>query len=166
MGRPLVIAAVALAMAACGGGDAARPATTSAPARGAAAHGVRLVRIGTFDQPLYVTAPAGDRRRVFVVEQAGRIMVVRGGRKLAQPFLDIRSQVLSGGEQGLLSMAFAPDYARSGRFYVYFTGRDSRQHVVEYRRASADRALRGSARVILRMNDPESNHNGGLLLFG
>jgi glucose/arabinose dehydrogenase len=127
---------------------------------------VRLVPIGRFDQPLYVTSPPGDRRRQFVVEQGGRIFVIRGGRRLAEPFLDIRSQVLSGGERGLLSLAFAPDYATSRRFYVYFTGRDGRQNVVEYRAPSDDRADRRSARLVLRMDDSESNHNGGLLLFG
>ena len=116
---------------------------------------------------MYVTSPPGDRRRVFVVEQGGRIMVVLGGRKRrSRPFLDIRSQVQSGGEQGLLSVAFAPDYASSGRFYVYFTDRSGDQRVVEYRRASADRADAGSARLVLRMDDSEANHNGGLLLFG
>ena len=93
-------------------------------------------------------------------------MVVRNGRKLGTPFLDISSQVTSGGEQGLLSMAFAPDYASSGRFYVYFTDGDGDQRVVEYRRASANRADPGSARLVLAMPDSESNHNGGLLLFG
>ena len=63
-------------------------------------------------------------------------------------------------------MAFAPDYASSGRFYVYFTDNDGDQRVVEYRRASADRADAGSARLVLQMADSESNHNGGLLLFG
>ena len=100
-------------------------------------------------RPVFVTAPRGDRRVQFVVEQGGRIMVVRDGRKLATPFLDISAQVTSGGEQGLLSMAFAPDYASSGRFYVYFTDDDGDQRVVEYRRASADRADAGSARLVL-----------------
>jgi glucose/arabinose dehydrogenase len=114
-----------------------------------------------------VTAPPGDTRRVFVVEQAGRIMVVREGHKLATPFLDIRSLVTSGGEQGLLSVAFPPDYAQSRRFYVYYTDRDSDQRVVEYRSASSpDRADASSARVVMHMNDDEGNHNGGLLLFG
>ena len=181
--RVLAPAAIAAAVVVLGcggsGGDgasagatpasAATPAETAAapdPATTAAGHGVRLVRIGTFDAPLYLTAPPGDTSEQFVVEQGGRIMIVRNGRKLAKPFLDIRSQVTSGGEQGLLSMAFAPDYASSGLFYVYFTGRDQNQHVVEYRRASADRADAGSARPVLTMADRESNHNGGLLLFG
>jgi glucose/arabinose dehydrogenase len=110
--------------------DATGTATSAAPQASAAA-GLRLVRVGSFDQPLYVTAPRGDTRRVFVVEQGGTIRVVRGGKVLRTPFLDIRSQVVNSGEQGLLSMAFAPDYARSGRFYVYFTDRGEQQRIVE-----------------------------------
>lgn len=127
---------------------------------------LQLKPVGRFTAPLYVTAPPGDRRRVFVVEQAGRIRVVRDGRILARPFLDIRRLVTSGGEQGLLGLAFAPDYRSSGRFYVYYTDRRAQQRVVEYRRATADRAKAGSARLVLRMADPESNHNGGQLQFG
>jgi glucose/arabinose dehydrogenase len=182
--RPRVILAAAGVVAGlvlgCGGSDGgssaratatptrapAEATATPAPASGAARTGVRLVRIGRFQAPVYVTAPPGDRHVQFVVEQGGRIMVVRDGRKRDTPFLDISSQVTSGGEQGLLSMAFAPDYASSGRFYVYFTDGDGDQRVVEYQRASADRADAGSARLVLEMADRESNHNGGLLLFG
>ena len=127
---------------------------------------MRLKKIGDFSSPVFVTAPRGERDRQFVVEQDGRVLVVRGGRKLGTPFLDIRDQVTAGGEQGLLSLAFAPDYADSGRFYVYFTDKDQNQRIVEYRRASADRADAGSARLVLRMEDSESNHNGGQLQFG
>ena len=67
-----------------------------------AAAGVKLVRIGSFDHPLYATAPPGDRHRVFVVEQTGRIRVVRDGRKLGTPFLDLRNQVSCCDERGLL----------------------------------------------------------------
>jgi glucose/arabinose dehydrogenase len=149
--------AAALLIAACGsGGDPA-----AAPG-----NGVTLVPVGRFEAPVWVTAPPGDTHRLFVAEQAGRIMVVRGGRKLAQPFLDLRSQVLAGGEQGLFSIAFAPDYARSGLFYVAYTGRDGNQNVVEGRRASADRADPSSVRLVLRMADTEPNHNGGSLVFG
>ncbi len=142
----------------------ARPTTGARAA--AAPRGVRLKKIGSFDNPLYLTSPPGDKRRQFVVEQGGRIKVVRGGKTLAQPFLDIRSLVTSGGEQGLLSFAFAPDHARTGLFYVYYTDKDSNQRVVEYRRATPDRADPRSARLVLRMEDHESNHNGGLLKFG
>ena len=167
----MLLLVLALLAAACGSGDGAAttqgaPTTAGETATTAASRGVRLVQIGNFDTPVYVTAPPEDRRRVFVVEQGGRIMLVRGGRKLATPFLDIRRLVTAGGEQGLLSVAFPPDYAESGRFYVYYTGRDEDQHVVEYRRATEDRADPGSARPVLEMADEESNHNGGLLLFG
>ncbi|HEY5143471.1 MAG TPA: PQQ-dependent sugar dehydrogenase [Solirubrobacteraceae bacterium] len=159
----LLLGAVAAGLVACG----ATSADPGGPARGTAqAAATRLVTVGRFDAPLYVTAPPGDARRLMVVEQRGRIRVVRGGRTLATPFLDITSKVTSGGEQGLLGLAFAPDYGTSGLFYVYYTGRDQREWVVEYHRASADRADPASARTVLRMDDPESNHNGGNLQFG
>jgi glucose/arabinose dehydrogenase len=168
---------VLVAAASCGGGDggdgraatptpAATEAAPESPAAPSRARGVRLQRVGSFDAPLYVTSPPGDRSREFVVEQGGRVMVMRDGRKLGTPFLDIREQVTSGGEQGLLSIAFAPDYADSGLFYVYYTGRSGDQRIVEYHRRDADHADTGSARLVLRMADSESNHNGGLLLFG
>jgi glucose/arabinose dehydrogenase len=143
-------------------------ATTAPEASAAQAkRGVRLVKVGGFNTPVYVTQPPGDSRRLMVVEQTGRIMVVRGGRKVATPFLDIRSQVEYGGEQGLLSVAFPPDYQSSGRFYVYFTNRGAADNrIVEYRRATADRANPASARVVLTMPNLEPNHNGGLMLFG
>ena len=169
----VIVLATAALVGACGSGDGASGGTgASGTANGddapatAAARGVRLKRIGRFSSPVYVTAPPGDRRHLFVVEQEGRIRVLVGGRVRKTPFLDIRSQVTAGGEQGLLSVAFAPDYARSGRFYVYFTDRSADQRVVEYRRASAERADAGSARLVLKMDDSEGNHNGGLLLFG
>ena len=169
----VIVLATAALVGACGSGDGASGgAGASGTASGdgtpatTAARGVRLKRIGRFSSPVYLTAPPGDRRHLFVVEQEGRIRVLTGGRARRTPFLDIRSQVTAGGEQGLLSVAFAPDYARSGRFYVYFTDRSQDQRVVEYRRGSAERADAGSARLVLKMDDSEGNHNGGLLLFG
>src|SRR3954451_9271034 len=88
--------------------------------------GVVLQRVGgasfNFQAPLYVTSPPGDRDRIFVVERAGRVQIVRNNAELAQPFLDVHTRTsTSDGERGLLSMAFAPDYATSGKFYVYYT---------------------------------------------
>jgi glucose/arabinose dehydrogenase len=180
MSRLTVLFLLAAALVACGSGGETDPAlepepgtavqgeaTPSPEATAAQSRGVRLVRVGNFDTPVYVTAPRGDRRRVFVVEQGGRIRVIRGGKTLATPFLDIRARVLAGGEQGLLSVAFPPDYADSGRFYVYFTERNGDfNSVYEFRRRTADTADAGSARLVLRMPNLESNHNGGLLLFG
>jgi glucose/arabinose dehydrogenase len=127
------------------------------PAAGTTAARVRLRRIGSFTAPVYLTAPPGDEHRLFVVEQAGTIREVRDGRKLGKPFLDIRSQVQSGGERGLLSMAFAPDYAKSKLYYVYFTGRDGDIHVVEF----------PTRRELIRIeHSTYPNHNGGQLQFG
>lgn len=182
--RPAVALALAAAalLVACGSDSTAEKADTttnatastnddtggSTPAQGraAAGRGVRLVKVGEFEAPVYLTAPPGDKRRLFIVEQAGEIVVVRGGKPQAQPFLDIRSKVTAGGEQGLLSMAFAPDYAQSGLFYVYYTEKSGTESIWEYHRASEDRADPNSARLVLRMDDPEPNHNGGLMIFG
>ncbi|MFL5816084.1 MAG: PQQ-dependent sugar dehydrogenase [Conexibacter sp.] len=128
---------------------------------------MKLTKIGRFSSPDYVTQPPGERRRLFVVEQGGKIRVVRDGRVLRAPFLDLSSLVVSGGEQGLLGLAFAPDYASSGRFYVDYTDRNGDTRIVEYRRGfSPDRANPRSARQLLFQDQPESNHNGGQLAFG
>jgi len=133
----------------------------------AAARGVRLVEVGRFSEPVALAAPPGDRRRVFVVEQGGRIRVVRDGRVLDRPFLDIRDDVVAGGEQGLLGLAFAPDYATSGRFYVYYTAAGSGTNTVaELRAAGPERADPSSRRILIAQRDTESNHNGGQLQFG
>ena len=133
-----------------------------------AARGVKLRRIGSFSSPVYVTAPRGDTHRLFVVERAGRILVVRDGRTLSTPFLNISSQVRTDGERGLLSMAFAPDYASSGRFYVYFTDNSGDIHIQEFRRSAGNPDVAGgSARNLLTIGHREfSNHDGGQLQFG
>ncbi len=174
-----LLAASALALGACTASDDSRDdgavtatptasTTTSGASASAASDSVRLATVGTFDTPVYVTAPPGERRRIFVVEQGGKIRVMRGGKLRPAPFLDITSRVTSGGEQGLLSMAFAPDYAKTRRFYVNYTDRAGVQRVVEYRRSksNAERADAGSARLVLRYDGIEANHNGGLVVFG
>jgi glucose/arabinose dehydrogenase len=133
-----------------------------------AARGVRLRKVGDFNAPVYVTAPPGDATRLFVVERAGTIRVVLHGHELGAPFLDVSSQVRTDGERGLLSMAFAPDYARSGLFYIYFTDTTGDIHIQELKRSSnPNRAIPGSARNLLTVNHREfSNHDGGQLQFG
>ncbi|HEX2104809.1 MAG TPA: PQQ-dependent sugar dehydrogenase [Solirubrobacteraceae bacterium] len=130
---------------------------------------VRLVPVGTFDAPTYLTAPPGDTSRVFVVERGGTIRVVRDGAVLPAPFLDLRP-LPTDGERGLLSMAFAPDYAASGLFYVYFTAPGTGAITVQERRRDAtdpDRADGSFARTLLAIpHDRQSNHNGGQLQFG
>jgi glucose/arabinose dehydrogenase len=180
--RSLLALPLAFALVACGtdhpdpapgpAATRAAPAATATAAQepavqAAQGRGVRLVSIGRFSSPLFVTSPPGDRRRVFVVEQGGKIVLLRGGKRLARPFLDVGARITSGGEQGLLGLAFAPDYARTGLFYVYWTSKDGgRNQVVEFRRANADRADASSARVVVDQADGEGNHNGGMLAFG
>ena len=127
-----------------------------------------LARVDTFRVPTYLTAPPGDVRRLFVTEKRGVVRVVRDGRKLARPFLDLSRRVGANGEGGLLSLAFAPDYARSRRFYVYFTDRGGGIAVDSYltSRGSPDRALASSRRTILRQAHRTNNHKGGLVTFG
>ncbi|MFN8125309.1 MAG: PQQ-dependent sugar dehydrogenase [Candidatus Nanopelagicales bacterium] len=138
-----------------------------APAPGiSAAPTLRLVDVGSFVQPTYVTAPRGDRHRLFVVEKAGRIRVVRDGQVLPRPLLDIRPLVSSDGERGLLSMAFAPDYATSHRFYVNYTDTVGDTRIVEYRTSAATPLRAGQPRQLMRIHQPGSNHNGGQLQFG
>jgi glucose/arabinose dehydrogenase len=162
----VVALALALGVAGCGGGGDQGTGADQAAVAKDAARGLRLHRVGSFEAPVYVTSAPHNARKLFVVEQAGRVMIVNEGHTRRVPFLDIRSQVTAGGEQGLLSIAFPPDYARSGRFYVYFTDRAGDQRIVEYRRRDANHANPASARLVLRMADSETNHNGGLMLFG
>ena len=125
----------------------------------------RLVQVGRFEAPVYATAPPGVKGVLYVVEQAGRIVVWQNGKVRAQPFLDIRSKVLSGGEQGLLSMAFDPGYATNHRFYVDYTDRNGDTRVVRYR-SNGTAAIPSSATQLLFVKDFAANHNGGQLQFG
>ena len=125
---------------------------------------LRLVRVASgFNSPTHVAAPRSEASRLYVVEQAGRILVLDRGRR--RVFLDIRRLVQSGGEQGLLSVAFHPNYARNHRFYVDYTDNRGDTRVVEYR-SNGRRALPGTARQLLYVAQPYANHNGGQLAFG
>jgi glucose/arabinose dehydrogenase len=134
----------------------------SASARG---HGLGIVRVAHFEAPVYATSAPGEPGKLYVVEQAGRIVVLEAGHIRSAPFLDIRSSVLSGGEQGLLSVAFDPDYAKTHRFYVDYTDKSGDTHVVQYR-SNGTRAIPTSASQLLFVKDFASNHNGGQLQFG
>ncbi len=136
--------------------------TSTSAARGP----VRLLKLGNFDAPTYITSPRGDKRR-FVVQRGGTIVVVKGRKKLSQPFLDISSRVSLDGEEGLLSMAFAPNYKSSGIFYVYYTDREGFIQIDQYRRSSdPDRADPNSRRSVIRVPHHRTNHKGGQLQFG
>lgn len=151
----------ALLLLACSNGTG----TGEAPGGGPAA--VRLEEVASgLSSPVHLTAPSGDDR-LFVVEQPGRIRVVNGGRLLSTPFLDLTDRVRSGGEQGLLSVAFHPRYASNGYLYVNYTDRSGDTRIERYRvGADRSRADPASARLVLSVPQPYSNHNGGLVAFG
>jgi glucose/arabinose dehydrogenase len=116
--------------------------------------------------PLYLTAPDGDSR-LFIVEKGGTIRVVTGGALLPLPFLDISAQVSTGGEQGLLGLAFHPQYAVNGRFVVHYTDAAGDTQVSEFRVSdNPDVADAASEVSILEHDQPFPNHNGGQVLFG
>ena len=116
--------------------------------------------------PLFLTAPPGDGR-LFVVEQPGRVRVIEDGALRAQPFLDIAAKVSSGGERGLLGLAFHPRHAQNGFFYVNYTNLAGDTRVERYRVwGDATVADAGSASLVLAVDQPAANHNGGQLAFG
>jgi glucose/arabinose dehydrogenase len=152
--------AAALVLVACASAEPER--TQGTDARGA----LRLERIASgLDAPLHLASTPSEPNRLYVVEQPGRIVVIENGRVRDEPFLDIDSLVRSGGEQGLLSVAFHPNYGRNRRFYVNYTDNNGDTNVVEYR-SNGQRAIPSSARRLLFLRQPYPNHNGGLVLFG
>jgi glucose/arabinose dehydrogenase len=118
--------------------------------------------------PVFMTQPLDDGR-IFVVEQGGKIRVVRGGVLQTTPFLDLTSRVLCCGERGLLSVAFHPQYATNHFFYVYFTTQTNGDIRIERFTTTSDPEVADPASTKLIITTPHStqaNHNGGLLAFG
>ena len=173
---PLLLGAM---LAACGGGGggigvggSGNPSPPPAPAPSpqpsppplALATAVALTGLS---EPVFATAPAGDAR-LFVVERAGRIVVARGSARSATPFLDISARVDTAGEGGLLSMAFDPQYARNGFFYVYFTVAGGDIAIERFRVSATDPDVADPAplRILTIPHRTFSNHKGGLVRFG
>jgi glucose/arabinose dehydrogenase len=126
---------------------------------------LKLTRVATgLDAPDHLASAPGEPDRLYVVEQPGRIRVIENGRLTPQPFLDITSAVQAGGEQGLLSVAFHPDYADNGLFYVDYTDLDGNTRVVEFEARGSEAPAR--RRELLFVEQPYANHNGGQLAFG
>ncbi len=121
-----------------------------------------------FSQPLYLTTPPDDSSSLFVVEKSGLIRIIRDDAVLDEPFLDLTESVSRGGEQGLLSLAFAPDFADTQRFFVNFTDEDGTTRIVGYTTSAQnpDRGDVNSRTELLTLSQPYSNHNGGQLQFG
>lgn len=123
---------------------------------------------GGLTNPVFVTAAPGDSQRLFVPQRAGLIRVIKDGAVLATPFLDLSAKTTTiSGEMGLLGMAFHPEYATNGFFYVNYTDLNGHTAVVRYT-VSGDPQVAdaGSESVVLQFNQPDDNHNGGMLFFG
>jgi glucose/arabinose dehydrogenase len=127
-----------------------------------------------FDRPLGMVPFPGRPGTFLVFEQAGRVRVLQSGVIAATPFLDLRSDIASGGEQGLLGLAFAPDFTTSGRLFLSFTNRSGDSVIARFTRSSADPLVGdASSRFDLRwpagervIRQPFTNHNGGQIAFG
>lgn len=116
--------------------------------------------------PLYLTAPSGDSR-LFIVEKGGRILIVKDGALLPTPFLDLSAQVSTGSEQGLLGLAFHPQYPANGRLFVHYTDLAGDTRVSQFRVSdNPDLADPASETLVLAADQPFPNHNGGQVLFG
>lgn len=149
------------------GGETAQAGTPAA--------GVEALLVETLDAPTYVAAAPGRPRYLYVTQRDGVIRVLRDGEALDEPFLDISGLVADQGEQGLLSIAFAPDFRRTRRFYVYFTASSNcsasgcpiQVHEFKARRRDRTRARPASRRRVISIpHTADSQHNGGTVAFG
>ncbi|NLS78526.1 MAG: PQQ-dependent sugar dehydrogenase [Chloroflexi bacterium] len=155
----VLVAALVLGLLAAGPALAAEPASWPEVA-------VTKV-VGGIQRPVHVTHAGDGSNRLFVVEQAGRIMLAKNGAVQPVPFLDIRERVLCCGERGLLSVAFPPNYAAKGWFYVYYIDKENRSVVARFRvGADSDLADAASEEILLTVPQPYVNHKGGQLAFG
>ena len=157
-------------MAACngssdegGGGGAGPPPATS--------NSLRLQTVtAVLSSPVFLTAPTGDVGRLFIVEQGGLIRILNSldGTPRATPFLDVAGLIVTGGEQGLLGMAFDPNYAGNGRFYIYYTNTAGDIVIARYGVSTNPDIANAGAQAILKTiaHPTNQNHNGGMLAFG
>lgn len=152
-----------------GGGAGQSGLFDCSPASGSVP-GLKLTSYATgFSSPTLATAPLGDAERLFVGERNGRIQIVKAGVTLGQPFLDITERVTGGGERGLLGLAFHPNFAQNGRFFVHYTGNGTTaptgDTVISEFSSSGDSGDKSSEKVLLTVKQPEGNHNGGSIEF-
>lgn len=152
-----LIAIALLFVGAVAGGEAAGPVTIA----------LEPVVTRGLSSPVLVTHAGDGSGRLFVVEQPGRIRIVSNGTLAPAPFLDIASRLVSGGERGLLGLAFHPDYPRNGRYFVNYTRRpDGATVIAEYRVSTDGNVSAPAERVLLVIDQPYPNHNGGMIAFG
>jgi glucose/arabinose dehydrogenase len=137
---------------------------------------LKLIASG-LEAPVGMAIANDGSSRLFVIEQAGFIRIIKNGKLLEHPFLDLTSKIdhLSGfySEKGLLGLAFHPQFKTNGKFYVYYSapattkGMDNKSVIAEYTVSSSNPDIaNATGRIVLEIDEPESNHNGGELVFG
>jgi glucose/arabinose dehydrogenase len=162
---PLIGALAMAVLAACGPGDQLAVSPLPAATESGAAHNFDLRRIASgLNRPTFVGAAPGDAGAVWALEQPGRVVRVAGGRP--RTLLDISGRVLTGTERGLLGLAFHPDFARTGRLFLHWSGPRGDTRVAEFRSRPGGAIDPQPVRMLLRLEQPEENHNGGQLAFG
>ena len=173
--RALAVVLLLVGVSACGGsGDATSPSPVPTPSAATCSatpvSGQPLLRAelvaSSFARPLDLQTP-GDRSRLFVVEQGGRIRILRGRTVVPTPYLDITDRVSLGIEKGLLGLAFHPRFAENGRFFVNYTDAGDTTHIVEFRAgAGAETVDPSTERTLLEIEQPFDGHKAGQLAFG
>lgn len=170
--RATAISALLCVLTACGTSEPSAPSGNGGPPGGDDGDPEPPVELALteiaagLDRPVLLTAPPDDDR-LFVVEKTGRILIVEDGTRRPTPFLDLSQAVSSAGERGLLGLAFHPGYAGNGLFFVNYTDLDGDTRIVRYRvGGDPNVADAGSASLVMSIEQPFSNHNGGHLLFG
>ncbi len=117
--------------------------------------------------PVFVTHSGDGSGRLYIVEQGGRIKILIDGTVLGTPFLNVAARLSTGGERGLLGLAFHPDYVSNGKFYINYTNTAGDTVIAEYTRSTGNANIANtSGRILLTIAQPYSNHNGGMLAFG
>ena len=175
-GLSAIVGTAALSLAGCGDTTtASSPVPSPVPTEPVCEAGLpvagmpRLVALRVtsgLSQPLDLQSVAGDRERLYVVEQGGRIRVILNGQLQTTPFLDVSDRISTGGERGLLGLAFHPRFSSNRRLFVNYTNALGDTRIAEFRASSADVADPASERVLLLVRQPFANHNGGGLAFG
>ena len=176
----LLITAVAIIIS-CGNDENNRQAATTPNNTAPTPDSVSAQTVAeSFVSPLYLTQPKDDNR-LFVVDQTGQIYIIENGQRVAQPFLDVKSRLVNlkpeHEERGLLGLAFHPDYKSNGKFYVYYnaplrssapSGWDNTATLAEFKVSASNPNVADttSGRILLQLDKPQYNHNGGTITFG
>ncbi|HXG26877.1 MAG TPA: PQQ-dependent sugar dehydrogenase [Candidatus Binatia bacterium] len=178
VGRRFALVVAALGLAVAGPVPAPSPAAAApiaplaVPSGAAAAPADAQIKlrlsVGNLSSPVFMAAPNDGTSRLFIVEKTGRIRIYRNGQLLSKPFLSIPSQVSTGQEQGLLGLAFHPNFIANRKLYVNFTDRAGDTIVREYKACAGtpNVVCLSTARELMKIPQPADNHNGGMLAFG